>query len=343
MGRDLIEAVIKERAERPYSSLYDFCKRLHGTGLNRRALENLVKAGAFDTLEPTRHGMLESVEGILKSVETDARQNLDGQMDLFGLMGGGEDEKPANDYKVPNLPEYSASDLLKMEKEVSGLYLSGHPLDAYRAQIAQVSTCTIAQLLGEDAKQFDNQTVTLVCTIVKNKIMTTKSNTLMAFTTVEDLTGSMELLVFPRILAECRAALQENAVVVANGRVSVKEDEAARLIVEGVQPIETYDPGKNFGMNRVERVKRETSGGGAAGYFLTVPSRDSAHMHKVENLLCNIFDGGTVRVYFRFQDTGRAMLARHMAVKDDPLLRAELERILGKDCVKVQDVEHSAK
>ena len=145
-----------------------------------------------------------------------------------------------------------------MEKEVSGLYLSGHPLDAYRAQIAQVSTCTIAQLLGEDAKQFDNQTVTLVCTIVKNKIMTTKSNTLMAFTTVEDLTGSMELLVFPRILAECRAALQENAVVVANGRVSVKEDEAARLIVEGVQPIETYDPGKNFGMNRVERVKRET-------------------------------------------------------------------------------------
>lgn len=343
VGRDLIEAVIKERAERPYSSLYDFCKRLHGTGLNRRALENLVKAGAFDTLEPTRHGMLESVEGILKSVETDARQNLDGQMDLFGLMGGVENEKPANDYKVPNLTEYSASDLLKMEKEVSGLYLSGHPLDAYRAQIAQVSTCTIAQLLGEDAKQFDNQTVTLVCTIVKNKIMTTKSNTLMAFTTVEDLTGSMELLVFPRILAECRAALQENAVVVANGRVSVKEDEAARLIVEGVQPIETYDPGKNFGMNRVERVKRETSGGGAAGYFLTVPSRDSAQMHKVENLLCNIFDGGTVRVYFRFQDTGRAMLARHMAVKDDPLLRAELERILGKDCVKVQDVEHSAK
>ena len=131
--------------------------------------------------------------------------------------------------------------------------------------------------------------------------------------------------------------------MVANGRVSVKEDEAARLIVEGVQPIETYDPDKNFGMNRVERVKRETSGGGAAGYFLTVPSRDSAQMHKVENLLCNIFDGGTVRVYFRFQDTGRAMLARHMAVKDDPLLRAELERILGKDCVKVQDVEHSAK
>ena len=342
VGRGLIDAVIKERAQRPYRSLYDFCKRLHGSELNRRALENLIKAGAFDALEPTRRGMLESVEGILKSVETDARQNLDGQMDLFGLMSGGN-EKPADDYKVPELPEYAASELLKMEKEVSGLYLSGHPLDAYRSQIAQVSTCTIAQLLGEDAKQFDNQNVTLVCTIVRNKIMTTKSNTLMAFTTVEDLTGSMELLVFPRILAECRAALQENAVVVANGRVSVKEDEAARLIVEGVQSIDTYDPAQSFGRNRVERVKRETSGGGAAGYFLTVPARDCPQMHKVENLLCNIFDGGTVKVYFRFRDTGKAMLARHMAVRDDPLLRAELERILGKDCVKIQDIEQSAK
>ena len=342
VGRNLIDAVVKDRKNRPYRGLYDFCKRLHGNELNRRALENLVKAGAFDALEPTRRGMIDSAEGVLKSVETDARQNLEGQMDLFGMMGG-EEEQAATDYKIPNTPEYPASELLKMEKEVSGLYLSGHPLDAYRPQIRQISTCTIADLQGEEARRFDNQNVTILCTVVKNKIMTTKSNTLMAFTTVEDLTGTMELLIFPRVLAECRAALQENAVVVANGRVSVKEEEAARLIVEGVQPIETYDPGKNFGMNRVERVKRETSGGGAAGYFLTVPSRDSAQMHKVENLLCNIFDGGTVRVYFRFQDTGRAMLARHMAVKDDPLLRAELERILGKDCVKVQDIEHSAK
>ena len=209
--------------------------------------------------------------------------------------------------------------------------------------VNQYKELSLIHILGEDAKRFDNQTVTLVCTIVKNKVMTTKSNTLMAFTTVEDLTGSMELLVFPRVLAECRAALQENAVVVANGRVSVKEDEAARLIVEGVQSIETYDPTKNFGRNRVDRVKRETSGGGAAGYFLTVPARDCPQMHKVENLLCNIFDGGTVRVYFRFLDTGRAVLARHMAVRDDPLLRAELERILGKGSVKVQDAEDNAK
>ena len=342
VGRNLIDAVVKDRKNRPYRGLYDFCKRLHGNELNRRALENLVKAGAFDALEPTRRGMIDSAEGVLKSVETDARQNLEGQMDLFGMMGG-EDEQAATDYKIPNAPEYPASELLKMEKEVSGLYLSGHPLDAYRPQIRQISTCTIADLQGEEARRFDNQNVTILCTVVKNKIMTTKSNTLMAFTTVEDLTGTMELLIFPRVLAECRAALQENAVVVANGRVSVKEEEAARLIVEGVQPIESYDPSKSFGKNRVEKVRRETSGGEATGYFLTVPSRQCPEMHRVENLLCNIFDGGTVKVYFCFADTGQKALARHMAVKDDPLLRAELERILGKEHVKVQITEQNAK
>ena len=343
VGRNLIEAVVKERKDRPYRGLYDFCRRLYGNELNRRALENLIKCGAFDALEPSRRGMLECVEGILKSVETDMRRNLEGQMDLFGMMSGETAEPAGNDYKVPKLSEYPSGELLKMEKEVSGLYLSGHPLDAYREQIAKISTCTVAQLQGENARQFDEKTVTLLCTVVKNKVMTTKSNTLMAFTTIEDLTGSMELLVFPRVLAECRAALQENAVVVANGRVSVKEEEAARLIVEGVQPIETYDPSKSFGSNRAERVQREKSGEGASGYFLTVPSLHCAEMHRVENLLCNIFDGGTVKVYFRFADSGKKALARHMAVKDDPLLRAELVRILGAEHVKVQTGSADAK
>ena len=341
VGRGLIDAVVRLRAGEPYRGLYDFCKRLRGNELNRRALENLIKAGAFDRLESSRRAMLESVEGILKSIETDARQNLEGQMDLFGMLSG--DAAPANEFRVPDMPEYSTSELLKMEKEVSGLYLSGHPLDAYRAQISQISTCTVAQLQGEDARQFDNQQVTLVCIVVKNKIMTTKSNTLMAFTTVEDLTGTMELLIFPRVLADCRAALQENAVIVAHGRVSVKEEEAARLVVDGIQPIDSYDPAATFGRNRVQRAQREVSGEGVSGYFLTVPSRQCPEMRKVENLLCNIFDGGTAKVYFRFADTGQKMLARHMAVVDDPLLRAELTQILGADNVKVQNLPNPAK
>lgn len=334
VGRNLIDGVVKERENRPFRGLYDFCKRLHGNEMNRRAVESLVRAGAFDNLEPSRHGMIDSVEGILKSVETDARQNLEGQLDLFSAMAG--DAAPQNnDFKVPALAEYPAAELLKMEKEVSGLYLSGHPLDAYRTQIEQVATCSIARLMGEDAKEFDNKTVTILCTVVKNKVMTTKSNTLMAFTTVEDLTGTMELLVFPRVLANCRAVLQENAVIIASGRASVKEDEGTRLIVEDVMSIHDYDPAKTFGENRVRRVIEQQKPE-IVGLWLLVPSQKSREMAKIENLLRNIFDGQT-RVFFKFEDTGQRMLApQSMWANDHPLLRAELERILGKEHVKEQ-------
>ncbi|MCI7794155.1 DNA polymerase III subunit alpha [bacterium] len=336
VGRDLIDAVIRERGQRPFRGLYDFCKRMHGSALNRRALESLIKAGAFDGLEPSRHGMLESVEAILKIIENDARQNLEGQLDLFSALSG-EDAGRNDDYTVPRLAEYGAGELLKMEKEVSGLYLSGHPLDAYREQIQKISTCTIAQLQGDEAKDFDNQMVTILCTVVKNKIMTTKSNTLMSFTTVEDLTGTMEMLVFPQVLANCRAYLQENAVVVTSGRVSVKEDEGTRLVVESVLPIDGYDTARSFGENRSARVEAQgRAGEGKHSIWLLVPSRQSREMHLIENLLEHIFNGSTP-VYFKFEDTGQRMRApQKLWALDHPLLRQELERILGSDHVKVQ-------
>ena len=336
VGRNLIEAVVTKREERPFRGLYDFCKRLHGNELNRRAVESLIRAGAFDGLEPSRRGMLESVEPILKSIENEQRHNLEGQMDLFSVMAG-ESSPQNDDYKVPPMVEYTTAELLQMEKDVSGLYLSGHPLDAYREQIGKISTCTVSQLCGEDAKNFDNQHVTILCTVVKNKVMTTRSNTLMAFTTIEDLTGTMEMLVFPKVFAECRAYLQENAVIVTSGRVSYKEDEGTRLLVEGVRPIDGYDADHSFGENRVaaheqaRQAERKVT-----SLWLLVPSMQSKEMHAVENLLRNIFDGPTP-VYFKFEDTGQRMRApQSMWAHDHPYLRAELERILGKDHVKEQ-------
>ena len=335
VGRNLIDTVVAKREERPFRGLYDFCKRLYGNELNRRAVESLIRAGAFDGLEPSRRGMLESVEPILKSIETDQRHNLDGQIDLFGLMSGGEQQ--ADDYKVPPMAEYTAQELLQMEKDVSGLYLSGHPLDAYREEIARISTCTVAQLTGEEAKELDNKMVTVLCTVVKNKVMTTRANTLMSFTTIEDLTGTMEMLVFPKIYAECRAWLQENAVIVIQGRVSYKEDEGTRLLAEGVRPIDGYQADKTFGENRAiaageqRRVQPKV-----AALWLLVPSMHSVQMQRVENLLRNIFDGPTP-VYFKFEDTGQRMRApQSMWANDHPLLREELTRILGKDHVKEQ-------
>ena len=335
VGRNLIETVVAKREERPFGGLYDFCKRLRGAELNRRAVESLIRAGAFDGLEPSRRGMLESVESILKSIESDQRHNLDGQIDLFGLMSGGEAQ--ADEYKVPPMAEYTAGELLQMEKEVSGLYLSGHPLDAYRAEIAKVSTCTVAQLSGEEAKTLDNQMVTLICTVVKNKVQTTRANQLMSFTTIEDLTGAIEMLVFPKTYAECRAWLQENAVVVVQGRVSYKEDEGTRLLAEGVRPIDGYDPDHTFGENRaIAAGEQRRAQPRVTALWLLVPSMQSVQMRQVENLLRNIFDGPTP-VYFKFEDTGQRMRApQSLWANDHPLLRKELVRILGADHVKQQ-------
>ena len=335
VGRNLIETVVAKREERPFGGLYDFCKRLRGAELNRRAVESLIRAGAFDGLEPSRRGMLESVESILKSIENDQRHNLDGQIDLFGLMSGGEAQ--ADEYKVPPMAEYTAGELLQMEKEVSGLYLSGHPLDAYRAEIAKVSTCTVAQLSGEEAKTLDNQMVTLICTVVKNKVQTTRANQLMSFTTIEDLTGAIEMLVFPKTYAECRAWLQENAVVVVQGRVSYKEDEGTRLLAEGVRPIDGYDPDHTFGENRaIAAGEQRRAQPRVTALWLLVPSMQSVQMRQVENLLRNIFDGPTP-VYFKFEDTGQRMRApQSLWANDHPLLRKELVRILGADHVKQQ-------
>ena len=157
VGRNLIATVVRERSGTPYRSLYDFCKRLHGTEINRRAVESMIKSGAFDNLEAKRRSMMDGVEGILKSVESEARRNLDGQIDLFGALDG-EQESGRNVYKLPDSgEEYPYDILLQMEKEVSGLYLSGHPLDHYRPVIEKVSTCRISELVGENAHAYDEQ------------------------------------------------------------------------------------------------------------------------------------------------------------------------------------------
>ena len=228
VGRNLIENAVTERKEKPYTSLYDFCKRMHGSELNRRAVESLIKAGAFDCFGSNRHSMVEAVEGILKSIETDSRRNLEGQLDLFSVMSGEVQQSPQEDvYEIRPLAEYTPAELLQQEKEVSGLYLSGHPLDAYREKSARIGSHTIKDLTGEDAHVQDGEKVRIVCAVVKNRMMTTKSNSMMAFTSVEDLTGTMEVIVFPKVLDRFRDAIQENAVVVIDGRLSVREDEAS--------------------------------------------------------------------------------------------------------------------
>ena len=323
VGRNLIERVVEERKEKPYSSLYDFCKRMHGTELNRRAVECLIKAGAFDSMGVNRHSLVEAVDGIIKSVESDSRRNLEGQLDLFSVMSGESQTSDTDSYEIKPFPEYSHTELLQQEKEVSGLYLSGHPLDAYREQSARFASNSIKELTGEDAHKLDGNHVRIVCTIVKNRMMTTKSNTMMAFASVEDLTGTMEVIVFPRVLDTFRDALKENAVVVIEGRLSVREDEPSKLMAESISPIEGYDP-KHPQTNRPNLMRDA-----AQRLYVRLPSRSCPEYAKVINLL-EIFDGD-MPVIFYLEDVKQKLAApRRLYALGHPLLFQELKHLLGE-------------
>jgi DNA polymerase-3 subunit alpha len=311
---------------------------MRGNELNRRAVESLIKAGAFDSLGVNRRSLIEAVEGILKSIESDARHNLDGQIDLFSCMGMGDaDEAQGQDsYEVKLLPEYSAMELLQMEKEVSGLYLSGHPLDAYRDQTRRFATHSIKDLTGEDAAKLDNTSVRIVCTIVKSRMMTTKSNSIMAFTSVEDLTGTMEVIVFPRVLDNYRPALQDNAAVVIEGRLSVREDEPAKLMAELIVPVEQYRPANTparGGAPRQKAAQNEAQAAPTQRLYIRLPSKSSVQYDKVLNLL-ELFDGGKMPVVLYLEDTKQKLgVPARLYTTGHPLLLAELERLLGKENV----------
>lgn len=326
VGRNLVARTIEERKGEPFRDLYDYCKRMRGNEINRRAVENMIRAGAFDTMGATRRSMLESVESILKSVENDARKNVEGQLDFFAAMG---EESEAVGYEMPKLEEFTSVELLQMEKDATGLYLSGHPLDSYRKQIANFASHTIKDLVGEDAKAMDEQRVIVVCTVVKSKFMTTKSNSMMAFTNIEDLTGSMEIIVFPKVLEQCRDALTDNAVVVVSGRVSVREDEPAKLLADQIVSIDAYDPSRPQGGNPSLAQKTKQA---EKRLYIRVPTKECLETQKVLNLL-EIFDGDTPVVLFLADTRQKLAVPRRLWAKDHPLLRQELERILGAGSV----------
>ena len=238
-------------------------------------------------------------------------------------MGGSDAAETADHYEIKPFPEYTYTERLQQEKEVSGLYLSGHPLDAYREQSARFASHSIKDLTGEDAHKLDNTHVCIVCTIVKNRMMTTKSNTMMAFTSVEDLTGTMEVIVFPRVLDTFRDALKENAVVVIEGRLSVREEEPSKLMAEIISPIDGYDP------KRPQANKPNPMRDAAQRLYVRLPSRSCPQYAKVINLL-EIFDGD-MPVIFYLEDVKQKLAApRRLYTSGHPLFMEELKRVVGE-------------
>ena len=240
VGQHPVNLICEARAEAPFTSFEDFCTRAEiGGTLNKRVLENLIKCGAFDSLGQGTRGLLAVLDDAVGQAQQLQKARNSNQMSLFDFV-----EAPSlNEVRVdiPDMDDFAKEERLRFEKELLGIYVSGHPLEDYEAQIRRIASCT----LGEIGENFDNVTVT-VCGILSGiRMQTTKKGDLMAYAQLGDLEGDVDLLIFPRTLPQVRSLLEENQVCTVTGRVNIGDDEK-KIFVETIEPLALHrvDPAK---------------------------------------------------------------------------------------------------
>ena len=250
IGRGFIQAVMKEREENgAFASLHDFCRRMAGSDMNKRAVENLIRAGAFDSTGARRSQLIQVYEKVLDAAAARQRQNLEGQMDFFSLAAPGGQPAAGEDPHLPDIPEFTAQERMNMEKETTGLYLSGHPMDAYRDIVRRLRVPQIGAVMEDFAQETgpgrfaDGQYLTLAGVVTSSKTKTTKNNSLMAYVVLEDETGSIEMLCFSRTLDLCGSYLRENQAVVVKGKLSVRDEKSPQLMCDSAYPLEMAEAG----------------------------------------------------------------------------------------------------
>lgn len=241
VGKPIIDAIVEERrAGGAFLSLKDFCSRMNGKAVNKRALESFIKAGALDCLEGTRKQKMCAYAGILDGISQEKKVTMTGQMSLFDFAG--EEEKEELETKLPEVGEYDKEMILGFEKEVLGVYISGHPLEDYISVMEKNITRTTADFIvaeGETApKVKDNETVVVGGMIVDKVVKTTRTNSLMAFITLEDLMGTVEIIVFPKDYEKYRSLLETDRKVFVKGRITVEEDKPAKMICQKIVPFD---------------------------------------------------------------------------------------------------------
>lgn len=339
VGRAFMRQLVEERqANGPYVSLMDFCERLYDKELNRRALESMIQAGAFDSMGFHRSQMLAVYERVVDAVANERRKNVEGQLDLFGM---GVENVQDEEIAMPNLPEMGKKELLALEKQTTGLYLSGHPMDAYeslakRANAAKIRA--IADDLMPDAEQpkyKDGMYVNLACVVSVVKLKSTKSGSMMAYATVEDMTGMMELVVFPNALQQFGMYLKEDEAVLINGRIDAREDEAPKLIVQSAAPLSEESVSA---LESKELAKKPTLTGQQAlakagqRLYLRLPDLSGEQFEQVKRFLAK--QPGEIPVVLCLTSSGKPRLApRSLWCAGNLQLMQNLRFLLGNENV----------
>lgn len=242
VGKPVIEAVVTEREENgPYKSLKDFAERLSGKEVNKRTVESFIKAGVFSNLHSNRRQLMMSYIQIIDSIAADKKKSLTGQITLFDLVG----EEAKQDYEpaMPDVSEYSKEQLLAFEKEVLGIYVSGHPLEEYENRIRKnVTSYSNDYMIDEETnnpKVIDGSLEIIGGMVTSKTIKTTKRNDMMAFITLEDLFGVVEVIIFPKDFEKYKSMIEPDRKIFVRGRVTVEEEKAAKLICQEIIPFDS--------------------------------------------------------------------------------------------------------
>ncbi len=322
VGRNFIANLLAEREKNgPFAGFMDFCDRLFDQDMNRRMLESLIKSGAFDAMGCRRSQLMQVYSQVLDSIAAARKRNVEGQLDLFGLGGGEEETSPLPRMELPDLPEYTPQELMSMEKETTGLYLSGHPMDQYRELVKGFGAVTIGSILSDFAREDgpreyrDDQRVSIAGVIATYRTRTTRNNTLMAYVMLEDDTATMELLCFSRTLNESGSFIRENSAILATGKISVRDDKEPQLMVDTIRPLSNL----------------EEAAGGNQTLYLRLPSREDPRLRKVRLTLS--FFPGESQVVLYFEDCKKRVGSR---CEIHPALVKDLTERLGEENVVVK-------
>lgn len=333
VGKPAMLSIIKARNEKgKFKSFTDFCQKVDIGDLNKRAVESLIKAGAFDSLGHYRSQYLAIYEQVMDGVAGDRKRNLEGQLSLFDV--GGKVEDNVKD-QVPDIKEFEKKHLLAMEKEMTGLYLSGHPLADYEKELKVRTTISTSQIYSgmpqeedeanEQRMELDNKKVIMGGIITSVKVKATKNNSIMAFITLEDMYGSIEVLVFPKVYEKYTKLVQEDNLILIKGRLSLREDEEPKLLAEEIWPL--------------KRPGDDGTGPNEEKLYIRVPhDRYNDIISSVKSVL-SAFKGSTP-VYICIEDRGnkkRNIMAasKNLWVEVNQELLDRLNQILGEDNIKV--------
>ena len=319
VGHGLIRAVAAKREEGgPFRSLEDFIQRMGEGELNKRAVENFIKCGAMDCFGYHRSELLAVYDSMMDSIVSTRKHNLEGQMGLFGML---EDEDKAAAIPIPKLPELKKADLMAMEKETTGIYISGHPMDDYRQYLRGTHVVPMAELMGEESHYQDDQIVSVAGIVQSVKMKTTRNNSMMAYVTVEDDTASIEMLAFSNVLTQFGGYLKENVAVVITGRLSIRDEKEPQIVINRARPITDFSEVPENAVPIQPEKPKLLSG----TLYLKLSGEDDPNYNKVRAIV-NMFPGDSqIKVFFA--DTRKMRGA--MAALDSRMLN-ELKNVLGE-------------